>query len=60
MKAHVYNTKSLATIEQTFKATERDQEQALIKVLDMSSSDVGEEKDVLKLLKAGLIKQVGS
>ncbi|KAG1846830.1 hypothetical protein F4604DRAFT_1936148 [Suillus subluteus] len=58
MKAHVYNTMSLATVEQTFKATEGDQEHTPIEVLDVSSSDVGEEKDALKSLKAGLIKQV--
>ncbi|KAG2113975.1 hypothetical protein DEU56DRAFT_710401, partial [Suillus clintonianus] len=54
MKAHVYNTMSLAAVEQTFKTTEGDEEQTPIEVLDVSSSDVGEEKDASKSLKAGL------
>ncbi|KAG1901764.1 uncharacterized protein F5891DRAFT_1187230 [Suillus fuscotomentosus] len=58
MKAHVYNTTSLAAVEQAFKATEGDREQVPIEVLDVSSSEAGEEKDALKSLKAGLIKQV--
>ncbi|KAG2117887.1 uncharacterized protein F5147DRAFT_648325 [Suillus discolor] len=41
-----------------FKDAKGDNEQASIEVLDISSSEAGEEKDVLKSLKAGLTKQV--
>jgi hypothetical protein len=56
----VYNTISLSAVEQSFKGTEGDQEQVPIEILDVSSSESEKEKDALKSLKAGLIKQVGT
>ncbi|KAG1801844.1 uncharacterized protein BJ212DRAFT_1487572 [Suillus subaureus] len=58
IKVHVYNTILLSAVEQAFKGMEGDQEQVLIEILDVSSSESEKEKDVLKSLKAGLIKQV--
>jgi hypothetical protein len=55
----VYNTISLSAVEQAFKGMEGGQE-VPIEILDVTSSESEKEKDALKLLKAGLIKQVGT
>jgi hypothetical protein len=57
----VYNTISLSAVEQAFKGMEGGQE-VPIEILDVTSSESEKEKekDVLKSLKADLIKQVGT